>query len=79
MSELTEIDISSDAFPDMVCAQGKVADVAATILRCDRSGVPGFEVYFARDFGEYMWETFIHSGQSYDAIPIGFEGMNSLG
>tara|TARA_B100001013_G_scaffold10426_1_gene6278 strand:- start:565 stop:1272 length:708 start_codon:yes stop_codon:yes gene_type:complete len=79
LSELTEIDISSDVFPDMVCAQGKVADIAATILRCDRSGFPGFEVYFARDFGEYMWETFIHSGQSYDAIPIGFEGMNSFG
>jgi len=79
LSELTEIDISSDAFPNMVCAQGKVADIAATILRCDHDGLTGFEVYFARDFGEYMWETFIRSGQTYNAIPIGFKGMNSLG
>ena len=78
LSELTEIDISSDAFPNMICAQGKVADITATILRCDRGGLPGFEVYFARDFGEYMWETFIHSGQNYNAIPIGLEGMNGL-
>lgn len=76
---LTEIDVSAVAFPDLSCAQGMVAEMRATLLRADRGGVPGYELYFGRDYGEYMWDAVLEAGEPAGVGPVGTEALAGLG
>ena len=78
LTALTEIDTSNVAFPDLSCAQGMVAEVRATLLRADRGGVPGYELYFGRDYGEYMWDAVLEAGEPAGLAPIGTEALATL-
>jgi sarcosine oxidase subunit alpha len=78
LAHVTELDTSPTAFPDMGCAQGKVAEVHGTLLRMDLGGVPSYDLYFSRDFGEYMWETLVEAGGLLGAAPVGIDAMDRL-
>jgi glycine cleavage system aminomethyltransferase T len=78
LTGLTEIDTSDMAFPDLSCAQGMVAEVRATLLRVDRGGVPGYELYFGRDYGEYMWDSVLEAGEPAGLTPVGTEALAKI-
>ena len=78
LTALTEIDTSNVAFPDLSCAQGMVAEVRATLLRADRGGVPGYELYFGRDYGEYMWDAVLEAGEHAGIATVGTEALATL-
>lgn len=75
---LTEIDTSDMAFPNLSCAQGMVAEVRATLLRVDRGSVPGYELYFGRDYGEYMWDSVLEAGEPAGLTPVGTEALAKI-
>ena len=78
LAKLTDLDISVDAFPDLSCAQGQVAEVYAIVLRWDRGDIPSYTVCFGRDFGEYLWEVMLEAGREYGMVPFGIEALTRL-
>lgn len=78
LAKLTDLDISPITFTDLSCAQGQVAEVYAIIVRWDQDGLPSYDVYFGRDFGEYMWQTMLEAGHEYGMAPFGIEALNRL-
>ena len=79
LTALTEMDTSDVVFPDLSCAQGMVAEVRATLIRADRRGVPSYELYFGRDYGEYMWDAVLEAGEPAGVGPVGTETLAALG
>ena len=40
-------------------------------MRADRGGVPGYRLYFGREYGEHVWEALLDAGREYGAVPVG--------
>ena len=78
LTSITEIDLAIDAFPDMSCAQVKAAEIHNVLLRFDLGGLPTYEMYFGREFGEYMWDALLEVGEEYQVKPVGIEAMARL-
>ena len=79
LSTVSGLDASADSLLDMGCAQGEIAGVHGVFVRADRGGVPGFRVYFGREYGEYVWETLLDSGRDCGAAPVGIEALAAIG
>lgn len=78
LSGVTELDVSADAFPDMSCAQTMVAEMHGLLLRRDLGDLLGYELYFGREFGEYMWDALLEAGETYQVMPFGIETLERL-
>ena len=78
LGSVSDLDISGDAFPDMSCAQTKVAEVEGVVLRLDLADVVSYDLYFGREYGQYMWEALLEAGEEYGITPVGFEAMARL-
>ena len=78
LAAVTEIDVSLDGFSNMTCAQAPVAEVHGTLLRNDMDGLLSFELYFGREYGEYMWDALMEAGEEYGVVPFGIEALKSL-
>ncbi len=70
LAALTELDVSGIGFPDMACAQASVAEIPAALVRRD-AGLPRFDLYFGREYGEHTWTALLDAG----AAPMGFEAL----
>jgi glycine cleavage system aminomethyltransferase T len=79
LAALTELDTSEAVFKNLSCAQGMIAEVRGTLLRADRGGMPGYELYFGRDYGEYMWDAVVEAGEPTGLTPVGTEALAGLG
>ena len=75
LSGVTELEVSADAFPDMICAQTMVAEIHGLLLRRDLGDMLGYELYFGREFGEYMWDALLEAGEAYQVMPFGIETL----
>ena len=62
----------------MSCAQTKAAGIHGVILRLDVAGVSSYELYFGREFGEYMWEALLETAADLGGGPVGLEAMSLL-
>jgi sarcosine oxidase subunit alpha len=78
LESITELDLSPAGFPDLRCARSKVAEVHGTLLRMDIRGLPSFDLYFGREFGEYLWDVLMEAGAEYGVAPVGIEAMARL-
>ena len=78
LSQISELDLSLAGFPDMHCAQTKAAEIHGTLLRMDRGGLTSYDLYFPREFGEYMWDALMEAGEECQASPVGLEAMAQL-
>ena len=78
LASLTELDLSDIAFPDLHCGQSMMAGIHGTLLRRDVGGLRCYELYFTREFGEYMWDALMEAGERYNMAPVGFEAMKLL-
>ena len=63
----------------MGCAQGEAVGVHGIFVRADRGGVPGYRLYFGREYGEYVWEALLDAGREYGAAPVGIEALALIG
>ena len=73
LSKLSELDTSHAAFPNLHCAQTKCAEIHGTLMRADLGPLPSYDLYFPREFGEYMWEVIFHAGEEFGVAAVGFE------
>jgi sarcosine oxidase subunit alpha len=78
LSRLTELDIGPDALPDWSSAQAKIAEVSGILVRRDAGDLLGFDLYFSRDYGEYMWESLMEAGEDYLIVPFGIDALGRL-
>ena len=75
---LSELNTSNAAFPNLRCAQSKFADIHGTLLRIDLGGLPAYQLYFGREFGEYLWDALVEAAGGCGGGPVGFEAMDQL-
>ena len=78
LAGVSELDASPEAFPELSCAQTRVAEVHAVLLRLDLGSVCSYEVYFGREFGEYMWDALLEAGDEHGATQVGVEAVERL-
>jgi heterotetrameric sarcosine oxidase gamma subunit len=60
-------------FPSGHVAQTSLARVHATIVRHDRDGLPAFEIYVERPYGEYVWDVIFDAGAEFGIVPFGWQ------
>ena len=78
LAKLTDLDIVASSFTDLTCAQGQLAEVYSMIMRCDQSGLPSYNLYFAREYGHYLWDVLLEAGSEFGIVPIGVEALQQL-
>ena len=78
MSRISELDTSPRALPDLACVQSRFADIQALLLRRDVNGIPMYQLYASREFGEYLWETLVNAAGEVGGGPVGTEALLGL-
>ena len=78
LEAVTELDTSAEALPNSGCAQGAFLEVHGILLRLDLGGLPAYEIYTGREFGEYAWDALLETGAEYGVVPVGVEAMEEL-
>ena len=82
LHKLTAVDVEPPALPNRIAVQAGVADAHTIVLRADlgaAADVPGYWLLFAREYGEYMWDTVLHAGHQHGIIPFGLGALDALG
>jgi aminomethyltransferase len=57
---------------------GKVSGTDCLIARTGYTGEDGFEIYFAPEHSEKLWQDLMHAGESAKMIPCGLGARNTL-
>ena len=78
LSRVTGLDISPRAMPDLTCAQGRFAEIQGLLLRRDVQGLAIYQLYAAREFGEYLWEALTDAARDTGGGPVGTEALSGL-
>ena len=78
LSAITELEVSPRAMPDLACAQARFAEIQGILLRRDAHGIPIFQLYTAREFGEYLWEAIVTAAKNEGGGPAGTEALSLL-
>ena len=55
-----------------------MAEVYVILLRWDRAGLPGYDIYVSREYGEYIWDAMLEAGHEYGIVPFGVETLKQL-
>ena len=78
MSRITEMDTSPRALTNLTFVQSRFADVQGLLLRRDVRGIPMYQLYVGREFGEYIWETLIETANEVGGGPVGTQALLGL-
>ncbi len=79
LADVTEFDLAPPHFADLSCAQTMVAEIHGTVIRKDVGGLPAYDVFFGRDYGDHMWESLMDAGERHGLTPFGLEALALLG
>ena len=79
LAGVAELDVTSAVFSDMTCVQASVAEIQCVLMRLGQTGPPTYDLYFGREFGEYMWSALLEAGEEYAVIPFGTEALALMG
>jgi sarcosine oxidase, subunit alpha len=78
LSALTDCDLSNDAFPYMACRNAEVASVPALLMRIGFVGETGWEIHYAAESGEHLWNALMDAGRAFGIRPFGVEAQRLL-
>lgn len=76
LQKSTNIDLSKIKYYWMT--EGKFAGVDVFISRTGYTGEPGFELGFAPEYSEEIWNVIMESGKEFDIEPIGLGARDTL-
>jgi glycine cleavage system aminomethyltransferase T len=79
LPRLTGFDLSVNSLPPGRCAETKLAEVHALLVRPPESALSELRIYIAADVGEYVWETVLLAGRDMGIVPLGLESLAALG
>jgi len=69
--KLCALDVREEQFPDLSCAAAPLAGVWAVLVRRDRATLAGYEIFFSREYGDYLWNAVLEAGAEFDIRPFG--------
>jgi heterotetrameric sarcosine oxidase gamma subunit len=78
LGKLVSLDLREAAFPNLGCACTPLAHTPTTVLRRDRNALPGFEILFRSEFGEYLWDSVMEAGAEFEMAPFGLAALRLL-
>ncbi len=78
LAPLTDVDLSTGAFPYLGVRRGHVAGVPALLLRIGFVGELGYEVHVPAEYGGFLWETLTEAGRAFGIRPFGVEAQRIL-
>ena len=78
LSQLTDADLSPEAFPYLGVREETVAGARALIMRVGFVGELGYEIHVPATQGRHVWEAFIAAGQHHGVKPFGVEAQRLL-
>ena len=78
LSMITELNVSSEALPDLHCVQSRFAGVQGLLIRQDVSTGSAYQLYFAREYGEYIWEAITQAASYIGGGPVGTEAIRRV-
>jgi sarcosine oxidase, subunit alpha len=73
LSKICALPVEAPDFPNGHVAQSSLAKVHATIIRRDHDGLPAFEIYVERPYGEYVWDVIFDAGAELGIAPFGWQ------
>ena len=71
LRRLTSLDLREATFPNLSCAFGPMAAIRVLLVRKDRAGLPAYEIFFSREYGEYFWDAVLAAGKEFQLVPFG--------
>lgn len=79
LSGMTKADLSDAALPYFNFVNTTIADVPEVIVsRTGYSGELGYEMFYPREYAEYLWEAVMEAGASYGIEPCGLGALRSV-
>lgn len=78
LAELTDIDVSPNAFGYLAVRQGTVAGIPASLMRVGFVGELGFEIHVPATAGHHIWTSLVEAGEKYGLKPFGVEAQRVL-
>ena len=73
-----DVDLSAEAFPYMGVRTGRVAGIAARLIRIGFVGELGYEVHAPASHGEALWDALMEAGEADGIRPFGIEAQRLL-
>ena len=78
LSQLTDLDLSADAFPFVAVRQTTVAGTPAKLLRVGFVGELGFEIHVSASCALHVWDAIMEAGRPMAIAPFGVEAQRLL-
>jgi sarcosine oxidase subunit alpha len=78
IAQVTDLDVSREAFPYLHVRQAQVAGAPAIILRIGFTGELSYEIHVPSGYGAHVWQALIDAGQPVGMVPFGMEAQRIL-
>lgn len=78
LAEVSDIDLSPDAFPYLAVREGQVAGTPARLFRVGFVGELGYEIHVPAGMGEALWDALMTAGADHHIAPFGVEAQRLL-
>ncbi|WP_009630765.1 2Fe-2S iron-sulfur cluster-binding protein [Synechocystis sp. PCC 7509] len=78
LAKLTNIDLSSTAFPYLAVRETEIADIRALLMRVGFVGEWSYEIHIAAEFAPRLWDTLLEAGKDYQINAFGVEAQRIL-
>jgi len=78
LNKLTSLDLRETSFPNFSCAFGPMAAIRALLAKRDRGGLPAYEIFFSREYGEYFWDAVREAGEEFRLQACGLDAARLL-
>lgn len=78
LSQLTDLDLSDEAFPYLAMRQAKVCGFDTTLIRVGFVGEVGYELHLSSVNAQQVWSAIMEAGADYAIQPFGVEAQRLL-
>jgi glycine cleavage system aminomethyltransferase T len=82
LKKLVQVDLSQQTSDGSFCVEAGLAEVRSIIVRRDinYSGarIESFDLYFGRDYSEYVWDALMKAGRQFGIAPFGIEAHDGF-
>jgi sarcosine oxidase subunit alpha len=78
LAKLTDLDLSTTAFPYLAVREAAVAGIPAILMRVGFVGEWGYEIHVAAESAPALWDALLKVGAAYGIAPFGVEAQRLL-
>jgi sarcosine oxidase subunit alpha len=78
LAQLTDMDLSAEAFEYLGVREGIVAGAPAMLMRVGFVGELGYEIHVPASYGLHVWRSLMEAGASVEIKPFGVEAQRLL-